>query len=134
MKIEYFFCYFYLTFFFYKNEQPKVKKIMEKNVMEKKSAFLLNISNQNFPCFFLSSQQKDKKKSFHVMSFKSCCFCFYGAGAAVTPAPAFGPLRLPPGPMTTLTKRRLYWRRLLARPVFGFFLPSCLATYLYLNI
>lgn len=40
---------------------------------------------------------------------------------------ALGPL-LRPKPCTTLTKRRLYWMRRLARPVFFFFF-SCLSTW-----
>lgn len=40
---------------------------------------------------------------------------------------AFGPRRRPK-PCTTLTKRRLYWMRRLARPVFFFFF-SCFSTF-----
>merc|ERR1719468_967892 len=36
-------------------------------------------------------------------------------------ANAGGPFRRPPGPTTTLTNLRLYWIRLLARPVLFFF-------------
>ena len=69
--------------------------------------------------------QKKKQQKFEFSLF----FFSYGAAAA-TPAPALGPFRRPPGPRTTLTNRRLYWSRRLARPVFGFFLSSFLATYL----
>jgi hypothetical protein len=39
-----------------------------------------------------------------------------------------GPTFFPPIPVTTLTYRRLYWRRFLARPRGIFFFSSCFST------